>query len=379
LLEDFYRIKILEKSLSTSYRILPINKGNINIDFSTNDYLDLSRNQNILNASNESGKIYGVGSTGSRLLSGNYSLFDIFEKKIARSHNTEAALIFNSGFQCNLSVIACLTDKKAMKCNPLVFFDYLNHASLYQGLFLSGAQIIRYKHNDLNHLNKLISSYKNDNRPKFIVTETVFSMDGDIAPIEAIAQIALANNALLYLDEAHAIGMIGKDGYGVSSGIDLSNNFRIIMGTFSKAIGTSGAYIACSKIMKDYIINFCPGFIYSTANSPLTLGAAYSSWCLLPQLHIKRKNINDNSKYFRDRCKSIGLDIGQSSTNIVPIILETEERALSAQKILSDNGIKVSCIRPPTVPPRKSRIRIAIRSSHSISDIDKLLEILKLI
>ncbi|MBT4884677.1 MAG: aminotransferase class I/II-fold pyridoxal phosphate-dependent enzyme, partial [Legionellales bacterium] len=290
MLKKVYKEKILSKN-KKCLRKLPNSKQKVNLDFSNNDYLGLSKNQIILSGAIKAAHEYGIGSTGSRLLSGNNELFMQFESEIANCKNTESALIFNSGFQCNAFVLASLLDNKTLKSQSLVFFDRLNHSSLYQAAFLSGAKLIRYRHNDWQHLSNLISDYSHDKRPKFIVTETVFGMDGDICPLKEIISIAKESDALLYLDEAHATGIIGKNGYGLSTEFDLNDITAVVMGTFSKALGASGAYIACDSTIKDYIINFCHGFIYSTAPSPFVIGAAQAGWQMLPGLEADRKTL----------------------------------------------------------------------------------------
>ncbi len=378
MLKKLYHDKVISRN-KNSIRRLTTTDQKVNLDFSSNDYLCLSKNQAIFDSGLKAARLYGIGSTGSRLLSGNNDLFMQFEVEIARCKNTEAALIFNSGFQCNAFVLSSLLNKKDLGCEPIVFFDRLNHSSLYQAVFLSGAKLIRYRHNDWKHLENLISFSEYENRPKFIVTETVFGMDGDVVPLNHIVDISKKYDALLYLDEAHSTGIMGQKGYGLSTELDLSGATTVIMGTFSKALGGSGAYIACDQSIANYLVNFCPGFIYSTANSPFVIGAAQAAWNLLPSLGCERKRIHENSDYLRGQIKSIGLDYGDSKTNIVPIVLGEERVADHYTQSLMSHGIKVSCIRPPTVPPGTSRIRIAISAHHSKEDIDQLIEAVKCI
>ncbi len=378
MLKTVYNDKVISRN-KNFIRKLTSPDQKVNLDFSSNDYLGLSKSPIVFDKGLKAAQEYGVGSTGSRLLSGNSTLFTQFESEIARCKNTEAALIFNSGFQCNSFVLSSLLDRKILNSEPLVFFDRLNHSSLYQAIFLSGAKLIRYRHNDWEHLYDLISTYENDEQPKFIVTETVFGMDGDKAPLSQIVNIARKYNALLYLDEAHATGIVGKNGYGLSTEIDLTGVTTVIMGTFSKALGVSGAYIACDQNIIDYLINFCPGFIYSTANAPFVVGAAQAAWKLLPKLEHKRKTLNMNSNYLRSQIKAIDLDLGSSVTNIVPIILGEGNLARHVSQSLLTYDIKVSCINPPTVPPGTSRIRIALGTRHTKEDIDQLIGALKCI
>lgn len=346
------------------------------LDFSTNDYLNLSHHKDVIAAGEIAARRYGIGSTGSRLLSGNCELFEEFESAIAKDKNTDSSLIFGSGFQANISALACVLDDKILNEKPLVFFDKLNHSSLYQAVFLSKAELKRYHHNDSNHLESLLREYQNDPRPKFIVTETVFGMDGDIAPIEEIAALAKKFNAFLYLDEAHATGVFGSDGYGLSTAIDLQDIPHITMGTFSKAIGVSGGYIGCSNIMRDFIINKGAGFIYSTAPSPSVIGAAFKAWKMVKSLDNERKVLQGLGSTLRAMLKDRGFNIGTSQTHIVPIVLNEEDKCLKTQKALFQEGIIVSCIRPPTVPPGAPRLRIALTQKHTNKDIKRLVEAL---
>jgi 8-amino-7-oxononanoate synthase len=348
------------------------------LDFTTNDYLNLSKNPEVINASIEACKKYGVGSTGSRLLSGNLKIFEELENKIAQSKASESALIFNTGFQANFSCLQGLLNHKVLQAKPLVFFDKLNHASLYQGVLSTNAQIIRYRHNDIDHLSNLLEEYCITSRPKFIVTETLFGMDGDILPIEEIGFLAEKYNVLLYLDEAHAGGILGKNGYGLSTLITEKYNFPlVVMGTFSKALGCSGAYIACSKIIKDYLINTASGFIYSTANSPANVGAMLKSWELVESMQEQRETLFINSKILKNKLRDIDFDTGLSNSHIIPIIFDDQKKALDCKNYLHSKGILTSYVRYPTVPLKSPRIRVALNINHKIEDINYLVEELK--
>lgn len=343
------------------------------LDFSTNDYLALSRNKQVIEASINASKQYGLGTTGSRLISGNTSLHEEFEAVIAKDKHTEASLIFNSGFQANESALSSLLDEKILKAKPLVFFDKLNHSSLYQAIFLSKPELYRYHHNDMNNLESLLQEHKNDTRPKFIVTETIFSMDGDIVPLEQIITLAKHYNAFLYLDEAHATGVLGPKGYGLSTTVDLQEIPHAIMGTFSKALGSSGGYVACNDVIRNFLINKAPGFIYSTSPSPAIIGGAFKAWKMLESLYTERRKLQELGGFLRKQLKKLGFDIGNSSSHIVPIILGDEKTCLQTKEALLEEGIIVSAIRPPTVPPNSSRLRISLTTEHKVQDIEKLL------
>jgi 8-amino-7-oxononanoate synthase len=349
------------------------------LDFSTNDYLKLSCNQHVIQAAIDAAKIYGVGSGGSRLLSGNSMMLEDFEAQIAKDKNAAAALVFNSGFQANVSVLAALLDAKIWRTRPLVFLDKLCHNSLYQGIFLSGAEFQRYAHNDINHLARLLAKFSDDPRPKFIVTETVFGMDGDVLPIEKVANLAVEYRAFLYLDEAHATGILGTNGYGLSTSLDLVDIPSIVMGTFSKAIGCSGGYVTCNQILKEYLINKAHGFIYSTAPSPMYIGAASKAWAMLKDFSEQRESLLDLSRVLRLKLRALGMNVVSGDSHIVPILVGNEKRAIRLQGELLKKQIMVSCVRPPSVPPGTSRLRVAINASHNQDDINRLVEELKIV
>lgn len=343
------------------------------IDFSSNDYLNLRSNKELLEAAYSYALEDGFGSTGSRLLSGNRLLFEQFEETIAHDKKCEAALLFSSGFQANSSALATLCDKKVLKKPALLFFDKYVHSSLYQGAFLSDAHLVRFRHNDMADLSRLLDQYKEDSSVKIIVTESVFGMDGDRAPLSEIVTLAKEHNALLYLDEAHATGVFGENGYGLSTSVDLSPISHVIMGTFSKALGGFGAYLATSQTIKDYLLNTCPGFIFSTALPPMVTAAAAWAWKKLPHLGKEREKLASLSSSTRNELQSLGFTTGASTTHIIPIILCTEERTLAAKTVLAEQNIQVSAVRPPTVPPGTSRLRIALTAAHTEEDINRLL------
>ena len=347
------------------------------INFSSNDYLNFANSQQLINVAYQAGKKFGLGSTGSRLLSGNKLIFYELEKKIAKSKKTEAAIIFNSGYQANITVLKALLAPEVLKSVPLVFFDKLNHHSLYNGVKLANAELIRYKHNNYNHLSELLEKYKNISRPKFIVAETLYGMDGDVLDINTLAALADKYQAFLFLDEAHATGILGEDGYGLTPTLNQKSINYVAMGTFSKALGASGAYIACSNDIKDYLINKCGGFIYSTAPSPMIIGAVTAAWDLLACMKSEREKLLNLAYSLRKELNSMKLDTGNSTTHIIPIILRDNNLVIEIANKLRAKNILVSAIRQPTVPT--ARIRIALSILHSYDCIDKLLNELKTI
>lgn len=361
---------------SEKYRALPdLSSASTpsSINFSTNDYLCLRDHPEILEAAHDAGKLYGTGATGSRLLSGNKRIFEAFESQIALDKGAESALLFNSGFQANFSVLSSLLDPKTLGTQALVFFDKLNHASLYQAIFLSRAQLVRYPHNNMDALARTLAKMEKDPRPKFIVTETIFGMDGDIASLTEIITLARKYNAFLYLDEAHATGIFGPNGYGLATSTSFSDIPHMIMGTFSKALGGSGAYIACPALLKKYIVNKCLGFVYSTAPSPMVIGAAAKAWEMVSMLGEERLQLASKASYLRSQLRGLGFDTGPSASHIIPIWLGQESASMQAKRKLLEQGIIVSAVRPPTVPPNTSRLRIALTINHTMLDIEQLL------
>ncbi len=342
--------------------------------FSSNDYLGLSQHSALKLAAQEAIKQHGVGAQASRLLGSMNELFHDFETEIATSKNQSSALIFGSGFQANASVIAALLDRQVLGIEPLVFSDRLNHASIHMGCTAAQVRQIRYQHLDLNHLEVLLKKHKSLLRPKFILTESVFGMDGDVVDIEGLITLAQQFNAFLYVDEAHATGLYGRDGYGLTA--SWGPHVGVVMGTFSKALGSFGAYIACQKKIYSYLINKCAGFIYATALPPAVVASARAAWHLLPFMTAERDHISMLSTKLRQELNQRGLDTGSSTTHIIPVILKSSELALKVQQDLMGEGIQVSAIRPPTVPPHSARLRIAIRANHSEDHIKHLLSAL---
>jgi 8-amino-7-oxononanoate synthase len=334
------------------------------VDFSTNDYLSFSKNREVIEAGCKAAQQYGSGSTGSRLLSGNKPLFVEFEKIIAKDKKTEAALIFNSGFQANSGVLECLSDRKTT-----VIFDKLNHASMYQGIFASGAKLLRYDHLDYDHLQRILK--KENPKATIIVSETIFGMDGDAADLKILSDLSQQYGALLYLDEAHATGLYGENGYGLSTNYALDPQRTITMGTLSKAIGSSGAYVACSHLIKNYIIQRCRGFIYSTALSPFSVGAGMCAWNFVRSSGEVRKKLLDVAQNLRNRLKALPLKAKGEGTHIIPILCESQEIMGAIKEKCIKNGVIVSAITRPTSPT--PRIRIALCAHHEKDHVEKLL------
>ncbi|MBF0460532.1 MAG: 8-amino-7-oxononanoate synthase [Magnetococcales bacterium] len=342
------------------------------INFSSNNYMGLATHPALIRRSQEWTDRWGVGATASRLVCGNLALFAPIEAKLSQGKGTEAALIFNSGFQANATVLAALLDRAVLGEEPLVFADRFNHASLHHGCRVAGVRQFRYRHNDLNHLEMLLKKYARRPGPRFIVSETVFSMDGDCCDVAGLIALKERYGAFLYLDEAHATGVLGVDGFGLAAAYP--GQVDLVMGTFSKGLGGFGAYVACSQAVKAYLVNQCGGFVYSTALPPGVLGAMDAALDLLPVLGESRERLQRNSAWVRQVWQAAGLATGLSSTQIIPLLLGGEAETLEMSGRLKAAGILAVAIRPPTVPVGTSRIRFSLTALHGEADLRYLVE-----
>jgi 8-amino-7-oxononanoate synthase len=344
-----------------------IRDGHAHLDFSSNDYLGLSQHPLLKERASEWALRHGAGAGASRLVTGTSDAHLAVESKIARFKGTEAALLFASGWQTNAAVLPALL--KAVPGAQL-FTDRLIHASLHQGCAAAGVKQIRFRHNDLDHLETLLGERTND-APAIIVTESVFSMDGDRADLVRLNAIAKAQNAFVYLDEAHATGVLGPHGGGLSAA--MPGALDLVMGTFSKALGGFGAYVAGSRLLCDYLVNACSGFIFTTAPPPAMLGAIDAALDLVPTMDDDRSRLAALGDRVRARLIDKGFDVGPSTTQIVPVIVGDADRAMGLSRDLEQADIIAAAIRPPTVPQGSSRLRLALRSTHNDEDIDHLL------
>ena len=371
--------KNLERGLKLLTKIDPVKvkyKQKVLLNFSSNDYLGLSQNKTIKNYTINIIKKYGMGSGSSRLVSGNFDFHEKTEKELAKKKKSEAAIIFSTGYLANYSILSSIFNSNIFKKKPIVFSDKLNHQCIYEGCKNKDIKFLRFHHNDMNHLEYLLKKNKFKTNPKFILSETVFSMAGDFADIESLVKLKKKYNSFLFLDEAHATGVYGDNGFGLS--LKFSNDIDCVTGTFSKAFGSFGAYVSCSKNLKSFLINKCPSFIYSTSLPFSLLASIYSSIKIIPKLKNERKKLIKNSFYLREALKKENFNIGNSQTNLIPIIIGDPKKTISISKELERKGLYVVPIRPPSVPPNSSRLRISISSCHSENNIKKLFNSLKM-
>jgi 8-amino-7-oxononanoate synthase len=345
-------------------------EGGAYVNFASNDYLGLRFNEALIRRAIEWADEWGVGSGASRLVTGNLELFRPIEAKLARLKGKEAALVMASGFQTNAAALQAILDRSVLGAEPLVFADRLNHASMHFGCQAAGARQIRYRHCYAGHLAALLAEHEGDSSPKFILSESVFSMDGDVAPLDELARLSREHQACLIVDDAHATGILGEGGSGLSGEAD------IVIGTFSKALGSFGGFVAGSETVRDYLVNRCAGVIYSTALPPPVLGAIDAALDIVSSMDAERAHVANLAARFRARAGAAGLDTGNATTQIVPVMLGTPEAALAMSLRLREAGIWASSIRPPTVPPGTARLRLAFTAAHKEADVDRLLDVL---
>lgn len=336
--------------------------------FCSNNYLGLANHPKLKKAAIEAIEHWGVGTGASRLISGNLSLFKQVEKKLAALKSTESALVFNSGYTTNIGVIGNLVKK-----GDLILGDRLNHASLIDACRLSSATFRIYRHKDMMQLQRLLAARKSGQRI-LIVSDAVFSMDGDIAPLPDLIGLAERYDARIYLDDAHGTGVLGAYGGGTADHFQISSQRLIQMGTLSKALGGFGGFIAGDKMLIDTLINTSRPFIYTTALPPSVLATALAALEVIEKEAVLRDQLWKNRHYLSDQLQQLGFDTLESETPILPILIGDSKIAMAFSETLLENGIYVSAIRPPTVPEGGARLRITVMASHTFAQIDYLLE-----
>lgn len=325
-----------------------------------NDYLDLARHPDVVAAAVEHARRWGAGATASRLVCGSLPCHDALEQALAAHHGMPAALLFGSGFLANLGLLTSLVD-----AGDVVLVDRLAHASLLDGISMSGARFHRYRHNDLNHLDRLLARTADARGRRWIVTESVFSMDGDCAPLAAIAARAADVGAALIVDEAHATGVQGPAGAGLCA--ELPDDLRpvALVGTLSKALGSYGGYVATSRPLRTWLLNRARSAIYTTALPPAAVGAARAALDVLQREPERGAELLARADAFRGALQGHGLDTRPSTSQIVPVPCGASGRALRVSAALQERGVHATAIRPPTVPRGAARIRFALSLRHS--------------
>ena len=358
-----------EQGLLRELRALPKVGGKISIEgrkmlnFSSNDYLNLAGHPQVKAAAIKATEKLGCGATASRLMSGHLELHDALEADLARMVGLEAALVFGSGFLVNIGVLTAIAGR-----DDEIFADRLNHASLIDGMLLSGAQWHRYRHKDVGHLESLLKKRKAKGRC-IIVTDSIFSMDGDIAPLEDLAALADRYEAILVVDEAHAIGIMGEKGGGVCRIEDRKIKPAIVIGTLSKALGGYGGFVACSQSMRSFLINRARSFIFSTGLPPACLGSSRIAVSLVVSTPQIGRKLLARVQGFREFLIEEGFSPPEFESQILPIHIGDNQRALNLAGSLWKRGIMVTAVRPPTVPAGTARLRVSVTLAHSGDDL----------
>lgn len=344
--------------------------GRILIDTSSNDYLGLSQHPLVKARGAEWAARHGAGAPASRLVTGTRDITLAVEEKLAAFKGCEAALLFSSGFQANATVIPALA--KVGAGDTALFSDALNHASIVHGCRVARAKTQVFRHNDLSHLDDLLRQHAGNSARTLILTESVFSMDGDRADLPALVALAERHGAALYVDEAHASGVLGPQGRGLAA--ECKGGVDIVMGTLGKAFGAFGAYVAGSRALIDWLVNSCPGFIYTTALPPAVLGAVDAALDLIPDMDRERERLARNSQRLRDALALRNYDTLNSSTQIIPAVIGSEADALATARRLEDAGILAVAIRPPTVAAGTSRLRLTLSGALGEAQMQQLLD-----
>jgi 8-amino-7-oxononanoate synthase len=373
-----YRIRRLIQSAQGPRVLL---RGRELINFASNDYLDLAADPRLVRAANRAARRYGCGAGASPLVVGHLPPLRALERALAQWEGTEAALVFSSGFAANLAVVSTLAGAE-----DVIFSDALNHASLIDGCRLSRAAVHVYRHADINHLAELLHNHGYQGRRRLIVTDTVFSMDGDFAPLTDLLDLGQRFDCFLVLDEAHATGVLGEQGRGLtdlllhqtSNEQRTTNNERIIkIGTLSKALGAQGGFVCGSRALIDWLVNTARPYIFSTALAPPAAAAARRAVALAQQEPERRRHLLGLADLLREQLCRVGFPDAGSRCQIVPVVVGKSRTALAFSARLEEQGLLVPAIRPPSVPEDTARLRISLSAGHSEQDVARLAEALK--
>jgi glycine C-acetyltransferase len=345
------------RRLSTPQDARIVIEGEEVLNFSSNNYLGLANHPEVVAALGDFASRYGVGAGASRLISGHMDVHAELEEAMARFKGAESCLTFSAGYMANLGILSTLGDS-----GSTIFSDEWNHASIVDGCRLSRARVEVYRHADVTHLEDLLRA--SSARRKIVVTDGVFSMDGDVAPLPDIVEVKDRHGAILVVDDAHATGVLPPGGRGSADAFGLSGRVEILMGTFSKALGTYGAYLCSTRRMVEFFINKCRPFIFNTGLPPAVAGATLASLGLLSREPGRLQALWDNERLFREEMGARGRKV-ESDTAIVPILVGSDGDTMAASRALFDRGVFVHGIRPPTVPEGTGRLRLTLMATHT--------------
>lgn len=333
----------------------------------SNNYLGLTNHPKVKESAIGAIKKYGSGCAGSRFLSGTLDIHVALEKKLARFIRKEAALIFSTGFQTNLGVIASLVGK-----DDVVLIDKMDHASIIDGCRLSFGEVKKYKHNDMEDLERLLQQY--NDKAKLIIVDGVFSMEGDIVDLPNVMRLAKKYGARVMVDDAHGIGVLGKTGRGTAEHLDLEDEVDLIMGTYSKSLASIGGFIAASKEVIHYIKHFARAFIFSASPPPASVASVTAAIDIIEEEPERRERLWHNTKKMLNGFKALGFDTGPSETPIIPVIVGDDMKAFTMARMLHDRGIFANVAVSPAVPNGKALIRTSYMATHTEEQLDKVLK-----
>ena len=357
----------VKRRLRTQEEISPtraIIDGRESVLFSGNDYLGLSRHERVTTAAADAARRFGASATASRLINGNHELYAGLESTLAAFKGHEAALIFPTGYMANLAVLSTLAG-----AGDEIFIDRLDHASIYDGVALSGARMRRYKHGDVAGLAKMLSEHSSQpDRQRLIFTDGVFSMDGDIAPLAELRALADEYDCLLIVDDAHGTGVIGPDGRGSCAAAGITADVEI--GTLSKALGSLGGFVTCDAAVTDYLVNRARPFIFTTGLPPASLAAAATALEVSQDEPWRRERVTALAARLRAELSAAGFAVPAGDTPIIPVLVGDEERAVRLSERLLDAGVFVPAIRTPSVPRGSARLRLTVSAAHSDAEVD---------
>ncbi|MGO8671538.1 MAG: 8-amino-7-oxononanoate synthase [Capsulimonadaceae bacterium] len=337
------------------------------IVFGSNNYLGLATHPRVVGAAVEAARSWGAGSSGARLTTGSLALHEDLERDLAAFKHTGDAVVFSSGYAAGAGTVSAL-----MGHGDLILSDALNHASLIDGCRLSRACVRVYRHADPDHATALIADRASFRRC-LILTDGVFSMDGDIAPLATLAHLARSRDAWLMVDDAHGLGVLGATGRGSIEHAGIPSAGLIQLGTLSKALGAEGGFVAGSATLVDYLRNHARSFIFSTAPAPSTIAAAAEALRVVADEPWRRDRLRENAAYLRKGLGALGLPVPFGETPIIPIIAGKSDRALALTEALLDRGIYIPAIRPPTVPEGGARLRMSVTAEHTREHLDSAL------
>lgn len=345
--------------------VRPVVDGVPVLAFCSNDYLGLGQHAAIAEAVRLATYSHGTGSGAAHLISGHSDLHELLEQELASFVGLPAALCFSTGYMANLGVVTALADR-----DSCIFADRLNHASLNDAMVLSRATLKRYRHNDMQALETLLQ--QSSCRRRLIISDSVFSMDGDIAPVEELLELAERYDALLILDDAHGFGVLGPQGRGIAAHAGLRSERLIVVGTLGKAAGVSGAFVAGSSVLVDWLLNHARTYIYTTASPPLLAAGLLRSLQLIAEGQALREHLQHLQQVLREGCAGLPWTLLPSTTPIQPLQVGESQAALDLSRLLLERGIWVPAIRPPTVPAGSARLRISLSAAHSVQDVQQL-------